>query len=203
MGTNRFLVYLSSRKNIVGCVGGLAGLGLGAAGFGGAWWWVMAVGLYAAGALATPSERVRLVVAGDSSEDAAAVRADLASLVKRVDAVSGRLPAGALERVRETAELLLGVLDRPAALAGVPDQAYAVSRVVRSDLPTSLESYLALPRWYGGGRPSAELMKQLDLIRADTRRVAEAVYAADEQRLADHTRYLEERGDRPNPLEGP
>ncbi|MFG1927354.1 hypothetical protein [Cryptosporangium sp. NPDC048952] len=149
MAINELVVYLGSRKNVVGCLGGLVGLALAAFGFGGSWWWVLVVGLYAAGALATPPARAAVALDGESMEPAA-IRTDLASVLAHVNAVSGRLPAGAEQRIRETATLLRDVLDRPDALEGAPEQAYAVSRVVRSDLPTSLQTFLAR-----GGTPPA------------------------------------------------
>ncbi|SHN48124.1 hypothetical protein [Cryptosporangium aurantiacum] len=201
MGTSRAVAFLGSRKNIVGCAGGLAGLGAAVAGFGGAWWWVLPVGLYAAGVLATPPARVRLVASGpDAADEAGAIRRDLSTLLARLDPLAGRLPDGAHAAVRDVAALLFELLDRPDALAAAPDQAYGVTRVVRSDLPISLETYLALPRWYGSGQPADDLAAQLELIRADVERIAAAVYAADAQRLTDHTRYLR---DRVNRLEQP
>jgi hypothetical protein len=205
VATSRAVAYLGSRKNVVGCLGGMVGLGLGAAGFGGSWWWVLVVGLYAAGALATPPARVEFAADGSESLGSGAIRTDLATLLARIDATRGRLPDGAHDRIRETAALLFEILDHPDTLAGSPEQAYAVARVVRSDLPTSLATYLALPKWYAAGRPGDELRAQLALIQDDTRRLAEAVYAADARRLADHTRYLRDRAaeTRPSTLEEP
>ena len=202
MGTSRALGYLGSRKNIVGSIGGLVGLGLGAAGFGGSWWWVLTVGLYGAGALATPPEQIHLVGSEleSASAEASALRADLETLLARLGKVSGRLPAGADQLVGQIAELVSAVLDRPDTLASTPDDAFAVARLIRVDLPTSLETYLQLPRWYVSGRrpgtersAAEELQKQLQLIHADAQRVAEDVLALDARRMADHTRYLEER----------
>ena len=214
MGISRGLGYLGSWKNIAGSAGGLIGLGLGAAGLGGSFWWVLPIGLYAAGALVAPGQRVSLVTSDlqTASAEASAVRADLKTLLARLGKVSGRLPAGADELVKQTAELLFAVLDRPDALASTPDQAYAVARAVRVDLPTSLETYLKLPRWYvSGRRPGAErsaadeLQRQLQLIHADVQRMADDVYALDAQQMADHTRYLEERAaaHRPSELDLP
>lgn len=201
MAISRVIAYLGSRKNIAGCVGGLVGLGLGAAGFGGAWWWVLVLGLYAAGALAVPQARATPAPASRApSMEPRAIRDDLVALLTHLEARSDRLPSGARDRIRETAAVLTEVIDRPGALESSPEQAYAVSRVVRSDLPTSLETFLALPKWYAGGKPTEELLAQLTLIRDDSRRLAESIYAADAQRLADHTRYLRER-DRQSALE--
>ena len=193
MDTSSTVAYLASRKNVVGSLGGLAGLGLAVAGFGGAWWWVLPVGLYAAGALAARPDRVRLAPSDRDDAETSAIRTDLTTLLVRLDPVAARLPAGAHGAVREIAELVFEVLARPDALVRAPEQGYALTRVVRTDLPTSLETYLSLPRWYASGRPADDLTAQLGLIRADAQRIAEAVYAADAQRLSDHTRYLRDR----------
>ncbi|MFF4379064.1 hypothetical protein [Kitasatospora sp. NPDC001547] len=52
---SRVLRYLESARNLVGCAGGAAGLGLHFAGLGGAWWPAVVAGLYGAGALLTPA----------------------------------------------------------------------------------------------------------------------------------------------------
>jgi hypothetical protein len=75
---------------------------------------------------------------------------------------------------------------------------FELSRAMRTDLPTSLEGYFNLPRWYaprrGGPAPAAdELVTQLDLITASLTKTAEAVYDADTRRMRDHTRYLRDR----------
>lgn len=211
MDTSSAVAYLASRKNVVGCLGGLAGLGLAVAGFGGAWWWVLPVGLYSAGALATRPDRVQLASSGtalsgpDSAvADASAIRTDLTTLLARLEPMAARLPEGALPAVREIAELVFDVIGRPDALARAPEQSFALTRMVRTDLPTSLETYLGLPRWYASGRPADDLTAQLALIRADAQRIAEAVYSADAQRLSDHTRYLRDRAadEGPSRLEG-
>jgi hypothetical protein len=50
--------YLESRKNIAGMVGALVGVGLHAAGLIGDVWPVVAIGLYAVGALVAPPDPV-------------------------------------------------------------------------------------------------------------------------------------------------
>ncbi|MFH9348591.1 hypothetical protein [Kitasatospora sp. NPDC017646] len=53
----RALRYLESTRNLVGCGGGVLGLGLHFAGLGGAWWPGVVAGLYGAGALLTPGPK--------------------------------------------------------------------------------------------------------------------------------------------------
>jgi hypothetical protein len=160
---NRVARYLTSTKNLMGAAGGVIGLIITFLGLAGPYWPLVVIGLYLAGALAAPPEKIRLVL-----EDATG--------------------------------LLAGLLDRPDALTTAPDQMYAITRAIRTDLPESIESYLNIPWWYAatrrinGQRTAAEeLTAQLELLEHDLTGTADQVYGADAQRLRDQTRYLEER----------
>ncbi|GLY88738.1 hypothetical protein [Actinoallomurus iriomotensis] len=200
MATSRWWRYLGSAKNLAGCLGGLAGLGLYFAGTAGPYWPVVVAGLYGAGALIAPPEKVRLVI-DDTVAETSRLRTDLDGLVTRVPA--HRLPAPAVERFEETTAMLRDVLERADLLSLSPDALYEVSRAIRTDLPTSLESYLNLPRWYGarhGGDAAKELTTQLNLIADSVSRTAGEVYASEERRMRDHTRYLRDRDAEPPPV---
>ncbi len=185
--------YLASWKNLAGCAGGLLGLGLHFAGLAGSYWMLVVIGLYGVGALAAPPERVVLVT--DPEEEAVGLRAELDALVERVRGFGGRVPGEVAPKLAEVAEVLRGILDRPRELRADPDALHSVTRLVGTDLPLSVQTYLNLPWWYAAARGSGtELLRQLDLLKADAVRVAERFHAADAQRQADHTRYLEDRG---------
>ncbi|MET9231602.1 hypothetical protein [Lentzea sp. NPDC003310] len=182
--------YLASWKNLAGCAGGLLGLALHFAGLAGSYWVVVVIGLYGVGALAAPPERITLVT--DPEEEAGALRTELDALVARVGTL--RVPDEVPPRIARIAEVLHGMLDRPRALRADPDALHAVTRLVGTDLPLSVQTYLNLPWWYAAARGSGtELVRQLNLLHADARRTAERFHAADAQRQADHTRYLEDR----------
>jgi hypothetical protein len=186
------LRYLASWKNLAGCTGGLIGLGLHFAGLAGSHWVLVVIGLYGAGALAAPPERIVLVT--DPEEEASQLRSELDALVNRVRGFGGRVPGEVPPKVEVIAEVLRGMLDRPRELRADPDALHAVTRLAGTDLPLSVQTYLNLPWWYAAARGSgAELVRQLDLLHADAVRVAERFHAADAQRQADHTRYLEDR----------
>ena len=189
--SNPVLRYLASWKNLAGCTGGLIGLLLHFAGFAGSYWVVVVVGLYGVGALAAPPERIILVT--DPEEEAGQLRAGLESLLQRVHGLN--VPSEVAPKLAQIAEILRGMLDRPRELRADPDALHAVTRLVGTDLPLSVQTYLNLPWWYAAARGSgAELVRQLDLLHADAVRTAERFHAADAQRQADHTRYLEDRG---------
>lgn len=182
--------YLASWKNLTGCALGLLGLGLHFAGLAGSYWVVVVIGLYLVGALAAPPDRITLVT--DPAEEAGALRSELDALVLRVHGL--RVPDEAKPRIGEIAEVLRGMLERPRELRADPDALHAVTRLVGTDLPLSVQSYLNLPWWYAAAKGSGtELVRQLDLLHADAVRTAERFHAADAQRQADHGRYLEDR----------
>lgn len=190
--SNPVLRYLASWKNLAGCAGGLTGLVLHFAGLAGAYWVLVVIGLYGVGALAAPPERITLVT--DPDEEAGQLRAELDALVRRVHGFGGRVPGAVAPKVTEIAEVLRGMLDRPRELRADPDALHAVSRLVGTDLPLSVQTYLNLPWWYAAARGSgAELVRQLDLLKADAIKVASRFHEADAQRQADHGRYLEDR----------
>jgi hypothetical protein len=194
--------YLGSTKNLVGCAGGLVGLGLHFVGVGGDYWLGIVGALYAAGALAAPPERVRLVPP-QPAEEAEALLRGLDALVARVRGLGTRVPAEAVERLDRIAEVLCALLARPAELAASPDTLHTVARIAATDLPLSVQTFLNMPWWYAVTRrvasePSAaeQLLTQLDLLEQEATKVAEEFYAADSRRQADHTRYLRDRARR-------
>ncbi|EMD28579.1 hypothetical protein [Amycolatopsis azurea] len=189
--------YLGSTKNLAGCVGGLIGLALYLTGVVGGLWPVVVAGLYAVFALLAPPERVRLVPV-----DTGHLRADLVSLVEKVTAQAQRMPESSVDGVRRVAEVLDDLLSRPERLSANPDVQHEVTRLARTDLPLSVQTYLNLPWWFAAkrrasGEPSAaeELLAQLELLETEAHRVAERFYAGDVHQQADHTRYLRERGE--------
>jgi hypothetical protein len=188
--SNPVLRYLASWRNLAGCTGGLIGLLLHFAGLAGSYWVLVVLGLYGVGALAAPPERIILVT--DPEEEAGQLRTELDALVLRVRGLN--VPTEVPPKLGEIAEVLRGMLDRPRELRADPDALHAVTRLVGTDLPLSVQTYLNLPWWFAAARGSgAELVRQLDLLHADAVRVAERFHAADAQRQADHTRYLEDR----------
>jgi hypothetical protein len=205
VGTNepgeRMTRYLGSTKNLTGCVLALVGLGVTLAGWAGSYWPLVVAGLYGVGALAAPPDKVRLALTGpDTAAEARGLRADLATLARRVDAAGARLPDDARARVRLIIDVLGEIINRIEHLATSPEQRFVVARTIRDYLPTSLETYLNLPRSYAftrrlGGRRTAheELLAQLDLLESKLREIADAVYSGDAQALVDQGRFLEDR----------
>ncbi|MGC7097385.1 hypothetical protein ACPZ19_22140 [Amycolatopsis lurida] len=190
--------YLGSTKNLAGCVGGLLGLVLYLTGVVGSFWPLVVAGLYAAGALLAPPEKVHLVP--DAAAEAGQLRAGLETLVGKVSEQAGRMPEGSVETVRRIAEILDGLFARPADLRANPDVLHAVTTLARVDLPQSVETYLNLPWWVSAKRLAGtansagdELRTQLGLLLGRAEKIAERFYAAELHQQADHTRYLRDR----------
>src|SRR4051794_11217802 len=101
--------YLGSTKNLVGSICGLLGLGLFLTGVAGAYWPFVVAGLYAAGALAAPPEKVTLVLE-DASAETGRLAADLDRLVERVAEHAGRMPPPAMVRFKDIIEILRELL---------------------------------------------------------------------------------------------
>lgn len=173
--------YLGSTKNLAGSALGLVGVLLYVFGIVGSYWPVVVVALYGAGALLAPAERKRVPAIEE-------LRTDLAKVVGQAD----RLPPAAHAFVQRIDGILREMLARTPGAD--PDLLHRMIRLVRSDLPTSVEAYLNVPERLA--RPD-ELLAQLDLIEYEAHEIAERFYADDINRQADHTRYLRDRAGRP------
>jgi hypothetical protein len=190
----RLLRYLYSNKNLVGCVAGLAGLGLHVTGVVGELWPVVVGGLYGAGALATPPTRTYDLRSG---LDPANLNRAMAEQERRL---RGRVPDDVLTAVGRVHAQVRGVLARRDALPPGSADAFVVERTALDYLPTALESYLNLPRGYAnrvsisGGRTARQvLLAQLALLEAKLGEVLEAIARGDSDRLLAHGRFLEDR----------
>ncbi|MFG2991598.1 hypothetical protein ACGFZK_20290 [Streptomyces sp. NPDC048257] len=197
-GARRMLGYLESRKNLTGSACGVAGLGLTLAGAAGAYWPLVVAGLYGAGALIAPPERVA-PPPFDPSEEVGALRADFTRLREYLAEVE--LPAAAAARWAGLLELY-GALLEPGWVAQVlatePEAVHALSRAVRRDVPECVDTYNRT-RWWnrftpGGESPERHLERQLDLLYEEAERVTADLREAEARRQQTHTAYLEERG---------
>ncbi|MDH6568106.1 hypothetical protein M2164_003278 [Streptomyces sp. SAI-208] len=193
--------YLESRKNIAGSVCGLAGLVLTFAGVAGPYWPVVVAGLYGAGALVAPPERVALPDFPAPSAQLDEVRADFEKL--RAFLTDIDLSVTAAARLRELTDLLSALLDRTWSaqlLAHDPEGVHVLSRIVRRDLPEAVDSF-ARTRWWtrmtpGTQSPELHLEQQLGLMKKDAEHLAAALRDTEARRQETHTRYLEERSER-------
>ncbi|MHA5049180.1 hypothetical protein [Streptomyces sp. SD15] len=199
MATNKFVGYLESRKNLTGSACGLVGLALTFTGLAGAYWPVVVVGLYGAGALIAPPERPPLPDFPDPSAQLDELRVDFGKLRDYLNGIE--LPPAAAGRLTELTEILTALLDPgwvAAVLAQDPEGVHALSRAVRQDIPEAVDTFVRT-RWWtrltpGTEPPERHLERQLTLLHEEADRLAAALRETEARRQESHTRYLEDRG---------
>jgi hypothetical protein len=197
--SDRFVEYLASAKNITGCLFGLVGLVLFFTGVIGAIWPVVVAALYVAGALIAPARPARSLLGG--TFDAGGVRSSLKSLRREVH---GRVPGDVEARVDAIAKTIDSILPKVRALGPGSEDVFILQRTATDYLPTTVRSYLELPRAYADTHPVKDgktarqlVSEQLDLLSKEMNEVAEAVNRRDLDRLLAQGRFLEERFGRP------
>ncbi|TDC22130.1 hypothetical protein E1265_16405 [Streptomyces sp. 8K308] len=189
--------YLESRKNLTGCVCGLAGLAVTLAGQAGAFWPVVVGGLYGAGALIAPPDREAPPPFSEASE-LAAIREDFAALRPYLESFDA--PPSAAGALAELDGLLTALLDPgwvADELATNPDDVHALARAVRHDVPDAVDAYLRT-RWWsrltpGNEPPERHLERQLALILRQLSAVAGSLRDSQERFQQTLTTELESR----------
>lgn len=196
----RFGRWLSSTKNIAGCL--LAGaaivlqllVGLGPL------WPLIVVVAYVVGALVAPRDRVELALGLDESASVEQLQDQLKVLQRSLNGEASRLDADAEAEVTKILTSLDDIVARWTDLAGAPDQQHTVEQMIGDYLPTSLQAYLNLPRTYAlsarvAGRKTAhdELMDQLQILDTESARIRDAVYSREVDALSDQSRFLRQK----------
>jgi hypothetical protein len=192
------LRYLTSRKNLVGSVLGLGGVGLVLAGV------VSGVlpgigiiaGLYIAGALATPEPRSTFAPGDDAPVDVDSINKAL----RRLAGVVGSAPPDIAAKTQGIITQLQELLPRVEGQSASTDAVYVLSRMATNYLPDTLDAYLRLPRSYAetqqlsGGQTAHQMVAaQLDLLAEKVTEVTNAILKGDSDALAAHGRFLAER----------
>ncbi|WP_030746952.1 hypothetical protein [Streptomyces griseus] len=192
--SNPVLRYAESRKNLTGCLCGLAGLALGLTGAAGGLWPLVVLGLYGAGALIAPPERPDAPAFPSADEQLESLRADHATLREYLAEVE--LPEGAREGLDEL-DALFGALLEPGWVSD-PEHLHVLARAVRQDVPEAVDAFVRT-RWWsrvtpGSESPERHLERQFAALREEAGLIASALQEAEELRQRAHTRYLEDRG---------
>lgn len=189
--------WLTSRKNLAGMVGALAGSGL--AFIDVEAWPLAAAALYAAGALLAPGERP---VVDRSYTDDLRFRAKL--LDERVRREAERLPPGvpaAILRMIHATRVILDRLDHLGSQlvtrTGDPERLVVVEEILGTDLPRCIDIYLGRRESASEGRAESELAAQLRVIAGAIERLAASTPDADIERAEDLTRELRRRHGEP------
>jgi hypothetical protein len=192
---DRFVAYLRSRRNLVGCALALVGAGLAIADPAGpAAALVLVAGFYALGAAAVrPSPAI--------SRFGFEPKQVLKALQDEIVAVSGRVPPDIIVRIQRI-ELIIRtqIIPRLDVLPAGSLDLYLIERTASDYLPRAVEHYLRLPAGYTASpdaSPSSSahdvLLDELAVMETGMRRVAEVVHRSDMDRLLAHHRFLSDR----------
>lgn len=191
--------WIVSTKNLVGL--GLAIVAVGAqllVGLG-VLWPVVVVAAYVVGALLAPPQRVGLRLDLGASPSSAELARQLHVLQQSLRGPSGRLDPDLQERLDGVLGNLEEIVARWDQLAGAPDQQRMIVAMITDYLPTSVETYLNLPRALtvvrASGRRDAhdELLDQLGILQTESGRVRDAVYAQTVEALANQGQFLRDK----------
>jgi hypothetical protein len=192
--SGRVLLYLYSRKNIVACALALLGIGLYFLGVIGSVWPAVVIGMYLIGALVTPSGQKWNLFGGQAPEDISA------ALAHQVSAVKGKVPDNVYQKVLSIQQTILSIVPKIDRLGPGSSDAFVVQKTATDYLPSTLQTYLNLPRAYAtlhrmdGGRTAADvLLDQLTLLDSKMQEVADAVNKNDTDALLANGRFLEDR----------
>jgi hypothetical protein len=192
--------WIGSSKNVLGSLFGAAAVGAQLVVGLGQLWPLIVVASYGVGALVAPRDRVDLRLGLGFGATAEQLTAQLKVLRRSVGAEAGRLPDDANTIFKQ----ILGNLDEIVArwddLAIAPDQSHVVEQMITDYLPTSIQTYLNLPRTFAlsnrvAGRKTAheELIEQLGILLTETARIRDAVYTKEVNALSDQSRFLRDK----------
>ncbi|MFB2581678.1 hypothetical protein ACEXQD_10520 [Herbiconiux sp. P15] len=192
--------WIGSTKNIAGAV--LAAVAVGAElVFGlGPLWPLVVVASYGVGALVAPRDLIDLRLDVGAAVSAEELGAQLTVLRRSMKAEARRLTDEANSILGRILDALDEIVARWDDLASAPEQRHVVERMIVDYLPTSVQTFVNLPRTYAlssrvEGRKSAheELLEQLALLESESDRIRTAVYARDAAALSDQSRFLRQK----------
>jgi hypothetical protein len=190
--------FLYSRRNIVGSVLALGGLGLYFAGLlGGLIWLPIVGGLYLIGYLLVPGEP-GLDLKLDQAGDVSAVQSGLDRLL---NGIRGKVADDIYGRVSSIRDEIVLILKAADTTIGTADpNIYLIRQTALDYLPAALQAYLAVPRLYaerravaGGKTPHDVLLDQLALMDAKMQEVLQDVLKHDSDKLLAQGRFIAEK----------
>lgn len=193
----RLEAFLYSRRNVVGSLLALGGVGLHFIGLiAGPIWLPITAGLYLIGVLLMPGER-ELALQLDSAQDASEIREGLGRLVK---ALRGKVADDLFAKVVSIQGSIVGTLEIEGANSGADPNVYLIRQTALSYLPEAFATYLRMPRVMaerraiaGGRTPHDVLLEQLDLMDRRLADVADDMARHDSDKLLANGRFLAEK----------
>jgi hypothetical protein len=204
--------YLGSKKNITGSVlagGGLALALTGVIAF--PLWLPVVAALYGIGALVAPSDKKKGGAGGDGSSGSFDRQGVVDSLAALQQEMHGKVPADIEAKVRNITASIQSVLPKAGRLSGGSQHLFVLQRTATDYLPTTVHSYLDLPREYAETHPIDQgktahqlVSEQLDVLSAQMNDVVEAANRGDVDALLAQGRFLDEKfGRQALSIEGP
>ena len=196
----RFLLYLYSTPNIVGSLLGILGLALFFLGIINQFWFLIVIGLYGIGVLATPrSPTYELGLKNQLTADD--IRAELDDLTAKI---KGKVPKEVFDLVQSIKASIIEVLPQFVDLSGGDYNIFTIKQTALDYLPASLQNYLNLPPAYANLHPVKDgktskqlLLEQLNLLDQEMKEIVQAVYTNDTQKLMVQGQFLKEKFQKP------
>lgn len=196
----RLLLYLYSTPNIVGSALGILGLLLFFLGIVNNFWFLIVVGLYAIGVLATPrNPTYELGLKNQLTVDD--IRDGLEDLVRKI---RGKVPKEVMDLVLSIKSSIFEVLPQIVDLSSSDSNVFLIKQTALDYLPASLQNYLNLPPAYAsfrvvqnGKTPKQLLIDQITLLDNEMKEVVQAVYTNDTQKLMVQGQFLKDKFQKP------
>ncbi|MHC1770390.1 MAG: hypothetical protein AB9907_01415 [Flexilinea sp.] len=196
----KFLLYLYGTPNIIGCLLGILGLALFFMGIINQFWFLIIIGLYAIGVLATPrSSNYELSMKNQLTADD--IREELDDLIRKI---KRKVPNDVFEVVQNIKVSILEVLPQIVDLSDSDYNIYTIRKTALDYLPASLQNYINLPPAYANfhlvkdGKTSKQLLlEQLNLLDQEMKETVRLVYANDTQKLMIQGQFLKEKFQKP------
>lgn len=194
------MLFLFGTPNIVGSSLGILGLLLFFLGIIHNFWFVIVIGLYAIGVLATPrNPTYELGLTNQLTvED---IREGLDGLVNKI---KGKVPKDVMDLVLSIKASIFDVLPQIVDLSSSDPNIFLIKQTALDYLPASLQNYLNLPPAYAnfrvvqdGKTPKQLLIEQITLLDNEMKEVVQAVYDNDTQKLMVQGQFLKEKFHKP------
>jgi septum formation topological specificity factor MinE len=190
----RLLFYLYGAPNIIGSLPGLGGLALYFLGIIHDFWFLIVVGLYGIGVLATPKNPTYQVhLRNEMTADE--IRAELERLVA---GMRKRVPKEIFVMVESIKNSILEILPRIVDINSSDYNICTIRQTALEYLPETIESYLKLPKAYASihpvknGKTANQLLsEQQNLLDGEMKAIVDDFYRNDTQRLMAHGKFLQ------------
>ena len=194
------MLFLYSTPNIIGSALGIVGLLLFFLGIIHNFWFLIVVGLYGIGVLATPhSPTYELSLKNQLTVDD--IRQELNDLVRKIQ---GKVPKEIMDLVLSIKTSIFEVLPQIVDLSSGDQNIYLIKQTALDYLPATLQKYMNLPPAYAslhpvqdGKTPKQLLIEQITLLDDKMKEVVQAINNNDTQKLLVQGQFLKDKFHKP------